>query len=91
MILLASCDTDASASSIKLPKILGAPHFNCLDLRNAMVPLITLRLILMPVPEVSHDPESHVASHIDHFEPGNAMVLLIELSILHDAIWDHGF
>ena len=42
MMLLAAYDTDASASSIKLPKSHIAPNLNCLDPRNVRVPLTTL-------------------------------------------------
>ena len=41
MLLLVSCDTDASANGIR-PKSYVALHFNCLDLRNIMMPLTTL-------------------------------------------------
>ena len=46
---LASCDTDANG--ITLPQSHVAPHVNCFDLRNAVVPL------MMPVqaPKMSHD------------------------------------
>ena len=32
----------ASVSGVKLPKSQVAPHFNCLDLRNVVVPLTRL-------------------------------------------------
>ena len=37
-----SCDTDASASGIKLPKGHVAPHFDHLDLKNAVALLMVL-------------------------------------------------
>ena len=42
MMLLASCDTDASANGSKWMKSLIAPHFSHLDQRNPMLQLITL-------------------------------------------------
>ena len=42
MILLASCDSHATANGIKLPSSHGAPHFDCFVLRNVMVPVTTL-------------------------------------------------
>ena len=45
LILLAECDTDASADGIKFPKNHITPHFICLDPRNAMVPLTKLIIL----------------------------------------------
>ena len=42
MMLLAAYDTDASANGIKLSQSPVTPLFKCLDLRNAMVPLMVL-------------------------------------------------
>ena len=42
MNLLAAYDTDANANDVKLPPCHVAPDVICLDLRNAMLPLITL-------------------------------------------------
>ena len=42
MMVLVSCDTDGNVNGIKLTKHYVAPHFDCLDIRNAMVPLTIL-------------------------------------------------
>ena len=40
MMLLAPCDTEASASGIKLSKNHVASHLDCLEVRNAVVPFL---------------------------------------------------
>ena len=54
---VALCDTNASASGIELPKNHVAPHFDCLDLRNAMMLWQDYQHLMVPglVPMVSHD------------------------------------
>ena len=37
---LVSCDADASINGVTWPKGHVAPHFSCLDVRNAMLPLM---------------------------------------------------
>ena len=40
LMMLALCDTGASANGIKWPKSHVSPHFNCLYLRNSLVPFL---------------------------------------------------
>ena len=65
----------------------AAHHFDCLDLRNPMMPLMILL--------VSHDananaadtwPKSDVAPHFDCLDLTDAMLLFIMLSALHDTV-----
>ena len=42
IMLLTSCDSDASANGIILPENVISAYFDCLDLKNAMVPLTEL-------------------------------------------------
>ena len=53
-----------------------APHSNCLDLRNAIVPLI--------IQSASHDQRSYIAPHFNHFDLRKAMVPLVILLASHD-------
>ena len=56
-----------------------ASEFNCLDLRNVMVPLITL-LALWDASVCTNGitwPKSHVAPHFDHLDLRNAVVWLM--------------
>ena len=39
MMMLASCDTDANANGMKLPKSHDAPHFDNLGIKNTVLPL----------------------------------------------------
>ena len=56
------------------------PHFNHIDLRNPVVPL------MMPVPMVvSHDQKSHVAPDFDHLDLKNAILTLMMLYVSHDT------
>ena len=50
-MLLASCDTNISANGVNGQKSDTAPHFNCCDSRNAVVPLIA--------PFASHDSDAN--------------------------------
>ena len=49
-MLLAWYDTDVSASGIKWPKINVALHFNCLDLRNTILPFLMPCHQVIPTP-----------------------------------------
>ena len=84
-MLLVSCDADTSANVITDQKSHMSPHFDHLDLRKTMVPLMT----------VSHDADaftsgitwtkSHVAPHFDYQDFRNAVVPLMIPSGIHDA------
>ena len=58
-----------------------APHFDCLDLRNAVVPL----MMPMLVPMASHGQKSHVVPHFDYLDLRNAIVPLTMPSVYHAA------
>ena len=51
-----------------------ATNFDTLDLRNGMVPFMTLL--------VSHDPKSDVVPHFSHLDLRNVMMPLKTLSIM---------
>ena len=63
------------------------PHFNCPDLRNTVVPLMTLSVPCNAdvVPIISHDQESHVALQFNHLNIRNAMVSLVAILEACDA------
>ena len=48
MMLMASCDTDASANGIKLPWSPAALHFNCHDIRSVMCAIFYTIGLVMP-------------------------------------------
>ena len=50
----------------------NTPHFSCLNLRNAVLPLT----MPVPVPVALYDQKSHVASHFNSFNLRNRMVPL---------------
>ena len=56
-----------------------APHFNCLDLRNAMVPLTTLLASCDTTTGGNGvtDQKSHVAPHLDYINLRSAVVPLM--------------
>ena len=54
-------------------KILVSPHFSCHDLRNTVVPLTTPLALVVPIPVVPHDPESHGAPHFICLDLRNAV------------------
>ena len=76
MILLVSCNSNASTSRTKWLKYHIASYFDCLDVRSAMVPFL--------IPLASYDadisangitwPKSHVAHHFDCLHLINAVV-----------------
>ena len=63
------------------PKSHVTPHFNNLDPRNEMVPLMMPSHHVMPIPV----PKSHVASHFDLQDLRNLMVPLMKMSSSCDA------
>ena len=76
MMLLASCDTDASANGIKGLKGHVALHFDHLDVRNTMVPLGYQHVMLMPMTSVT---KKSCCTHLDHLYLRNAVVPLMLL------------
>ena len=70
MKLLVSCDTDTSANGIRWPKHHIASHFNCIDLRNVMLPFLYNwhHLLQRPVSMASHKLECHVASFFNYLD-----------------------
>ena len=66
-----------------MTKSLLAPYFDHLDIRNVIV--LTMPMMLMLVPMVSHDQKSHVALNLDYPDHRSAMVLLTMLYAIHDV------
>ena len=55
-----------------------ALNFNCLNLRNGMVPLTTLHIMPMLGPVIWHDQRIHITPHFDHLYLRNAVVPLMQ-------------
>ena len=79
MMLLALCNTDASANGIKRPKSHVTPHFDHINLRNALGPLITNDIMPGLVQKRYHMTKNHAASCFDCPELRNALVPLMML------------
>ena len=64
-----------------------APHFDCLDLRNAIVPLIIRwqHMMPVPVPMASHEHKCHVAPYFSCPGLMNAVMLLAMSFVSCDA------
>ena len=78
MMLMSSCDTDASVSGIKLPNSHVAPHFDCLSLRSEMVPSSALSCHCWF--QWQHmTKKSPVAHYFDHRDLWNAVAPLMVL------------
>ena len=73
MMCLASHDTNAGASGITWSKSHVIPHFNHIDLQNAMV------LLVMLAQMASHDQKGNFAPHFNCLDLRNAMVPLTML------------
>ena len=63
----------------------NVPHFDCLDIRNVVVPLTMLVAHVMPtlVPGALHDQKSPAAPHFSHLYLRNAIVPLTMPSASH--------
>ena len=73
MMASASHDGDTGTNGITWPKCHVSPHFNCLDPKNAMLPLMMQLhyMMLMPAPITSDTLlKSHVAPHFNHLDLG---------------------
>ena len=64
-----------NANSVTLPESHVA-HFNCLNIRNAMVPLVMLQVLHDAYANVITQPKSHVVPHFHHLDLMNAMMPL---------------
>ena len=79
IMLLASCDVDASTNGVIWLKSNVSPHFDCLVLKPQWCHWWCCQhyMILMSVAVASHDQKSHVAPHFDCPDLMNAMVPLM--------------
>ena len=83
--LLASCSANTSANGVNGQTSHVAPHFNCHNLRNTMVPLMLL--LEACETDVSANglkfQKSHVGPHFNCLNIRNALVPLTILLVLH--------
>ena len=79
MIPLVSCDASAGTNGVTCPNSHVAPHFDHLDARNAMVPLVILCSTNASSCVITW-PKSHLEPHFEYLDLRNVIVPVVPLA-----------